>query len=77
MGVGDLYDLQQEGGWEDLSVPQRFYVDVEAPRPGRSSVMDRWEVERRKRERGRPIQAVGPVQAIQAVGLAKSGRRRR
>jgi integrase/recombinase XerD len=74
MGVGDLYDLQQEGGWEDLSIPQRFYIEVDEPREGRVSVMDRWELERRKRERGRPIQAVAPVQVVQAVGLGKSGR---
>ena len=61
-GVGDLYDLQMEGGWEDLSVPQRFYVDVDGPRAGRASVMDRWELERRKRER--QIQVVEPVQGV-------------
>ncbi len=33
-GVSDLFDLQQEGGWEDLEVPQRFYVDVDGARPG-------------------------------------------
>ena len=36
-GVGDLFDLQLEGGWEDLNVPQRFYVDVEAAKAGRTS----------------------------------------
>jgi hypothetical protein len=62
-GGGDLYDLQQEGGWEDLSVPQRFYVDVDGHKAGRASVMDRWELESRKRERGanlRPVQVRGP-----------------
>jgi len=53
MGVGDLYDLQREGGWEDLETPQRFYVDTQSDSPGRSSVLDRWELERRKRQRGR------------------------
>lgn len=85
-GVGDLYDLQLEGGWEDLEVPQRFYVDVERPRAERASVMDRWETDRRKRERGerapRPLQAApkapgqvrAPVQASQ-VREQRPGRR--
>lgn len=56
LGVGDLYDLQRMGGWEDLEVPQRFYVDTEADTAQRPSVLDLWETQRRKRQRGRPIQ---------------------
>lgn len=80
MGVGDLYDLQLEGGWEDLSVPQRFYVEVGRAAPDHPSVMDRWEVERKKSQRGRPgrsIQVVEPVQGIQAGGLSKTSRPKR
>jgi integrase/recombinase XerD len=56
LGVGDLYDLQRMGGWADLEVPQRFYVDTEADASQRASVLDLWETQRRKRQRGRPIQ---------------------
>lgn len=63
MGVGDLYDLQQEGGWEDLEVPQRFYVDLNGDRPGRPSVMDRWETQQRKQSRAIQVREV--VQGIQ------------
>jgi integrase len=52
-GTGDLFELQQLGGWEDLDVPQRFYVDVGPPQAGQPSVMDRWTVERKKTTRGR------------------------
>jgi integrase len=45
MGVGDLFDLQQEGGWEDPEVPQRFYVAMDPvpdqPPVGARSVGDR------------------------------------
>ncbi|MPZ14117.1 MAG: tyrosine-type recombinase/integrase [Chloroflexi bacterium] len=41
LGVGDLYDLPREGGWEDLEVPQRFYLDVEETDGRGASVMDR------------------------------------
>ncbi len=74
---GDLDLLQLEGGWEDLSVPQRFYVDVEVARAGRPSVMDRWDLERRKRERGQPAAPAGarsPVQAVQVRELRKTSR---
>jgi integrase/recombinase XerD len=82
MGVGDLYDLQREGGWEDLEVPQRFYVDLEDSGRERASVMDLWETERRKRERVlnrpvqvvAPIQKVGPVQGVQVVEPPKMRR---
>ena len=78
-GVGDLFDLQLEGGWEDLTVPQRFYVDVEAAKAGRASVMDRWELERRKRERGPSPAAAGvrnPVQGVQVRELRKTSHAR-
>lgn len=74
MGAGDLYELQRLGGWEDLSVPQRFYVDTEGDAPGRASVLDLWEFQRRKRERGRPVQVVGPVQVVQVVESPKNRR---
>ena len=62
-GVGDLFDLQVEGGWEDLSVPQRFYVDVDPRRPGRPSMLDRWEQSRRKEQRRQdsPVQLRMPL----------------
>lgn len=62
-GVGDLFDLQVEGGWEDLSVPQRFYVDVDPQRPGRPSMLDRWEQTRRKEQRRQnsPVQVRTPL----------------
>ena len=43
-GVGDLFDLQQEGGWEDLEVPAALLRRRRLPN-GRTapSVMDRWE----------------------------------
>jgi site-specific recombinase XerD len=81
MGIGDLYDLQREGGWEDLEVPRRFYVEV-GPAKNPASVLDRWEVAQRKRQRGRPvqevtpIQQVEPVQGVQAVGPEKRARDR-
>jgi hypothetical protein len=62
---------------EDLEAPQRFYVDVEAGERERTSVMDRWEVERRKRDRPRPVQAVGPVQGVQVVEMQKIVRSRK
>ncbi len=74
MGIGDLYDLQREGGWEDLSVPQRFYVDVDDRGERRASVLDSWETTARKRERARPVQGVAPVQVVQ-VGELEIGRR--
>ena len=52
-GVGNLFELQQERGWEDLEVPQRFYVEVGTPKADRSSVMDRLELARKKDVRGR------------------------
>jgi integrase len=76
-GVGDLFDLQLEGGWEDLSVRQRFYVDVEVAKAGRASVMDRWELERRKRGRApspAPTSVKKPVQAVQAREPQKTSR---
>ena len=76
-GVGDLFDLQQEGGWEDLEVPQRFYVEVGTPKADRASVMDRLELARKKDVRGRKsatIQVVAPVQGIQEVENPKNGR---
>lgn len=68
--VGDLFSLQQEGGWEDLEVPQRFYVDTSLPRENRASVMDHLELEQRKDNRTRrkaPIQMVEAVQQVQVV----------
>jgi hypothetical protein len=73
-GRGNPTDLQQEGGWEDLSIPQRFYIDLGDGRQNRGSVLDRWEVEQRKRDRGRPTQVRGSVQAIQARGPYKTSR---
>jgi hypothetical protein len=58
-------------------VPQRFHVDVGGSKEGRASVMDRWELERRKRERGqpgRPIQARGQIQGVQVREPRKSSR---
>jgi hypothetical protein len=69
-GVDDLFDLQQDAGWEDLEVPQRFCVEVGRPRADHPSVMDQLALERRKVGRGRrdpSIQAVGPVRGIQGV----------
>jgi len=71
LGVGDLYDLQQEGGWEDLSVPLRFYVDVGRPAAGRTSVLDLWEQSRVKGKRGQNLKA---VQGIQVRGLPMKSR---
>jgi hypothetical protein len=48
-GTGDLFELQQLAGWEDLDVPRRFYVDVGPPQAGQTSVRDRWTVERKRR----------------------------
>ena len=76
-GVGDLFGLQQEGGWEDLEVPQRFYVEVGGPKANRASVMDRLELERKKDVRGRKpanIQVVAPVQGVQVVESSKNSR---
>ena len=76
-GVGDLFDLQQEGGWEYLEVPQRFYVEVATPTPDRASVMDRLELARKKDARGpKPanIQVVTPVQGLQAIETSKNSR---
>jgi integrase len=75
MGVGDLYDLQREGGWEDLSVPQRFYVDVTDGTERKVSVMDRWETAARKRDRSHPVQVVNPVQEVQVVVDASGSRK--
>ena len=47
LGVGDPYDLQRERGWEDLETPHRFYVNSERDKPGRPSVLDSWEFQRR------------------------------
>ena len=68
--VGDLFSLQQEGGWEDLEVPQRFYVDTSLPRENRASVMDHLALEQRKdalTRRKAPIQMVEAVQQVQVV----------
>jgi integrase len=76
-GVGDRFDLQQGGGWEDLEVPQRFYVEVGTPKADRASVMDRLELERKKDARGRKsatIQVVAPVQGSQVVESSKNSR---
>jgi hypothetical protein len=74
MEVGDLYDLQREGGWEDLEVPQRFYVDVDDRGERKASVMDRWELDARKRGRSKPVK-VGrpPVQEVTPVQMAQVG----
>jgi integrase len=72
LGVGDLYDLQQAGGWEDLDVPQRFYVSVDTAEPARASVMDRWTTAHRKNERARSVQVRGSVQGIQAREVRES-----
>jgi len=42
--------------------------------PGKASVLDLWEFQRRKRERGRPSQVVGPVKVVQAVENRKNRR---
>jgi integrase len=47
-GVGDPFDLRQAGGWDDLEVPQRFYVEVGTPKAVRASVMDRLELARKR-----------------------------
>jgi hypothetical protein len=73
--VGDLFSLQQEGGWEDLEVPQRFYVDTSLPRENRASVMDHLELEQRKDARTRrkaPIQVVAPVQGFRKPKIPKT-----
>ena len=78
--MGDLYDLQQKGGWEDLSILQRIYVEMEQPKGGRPSVMDRWEQGNRKATRGgsgRMVQVVAQPAPIQVGGLGKRAPQKR
>ncbi len=77
LGAGDLLDLQREGGWEDLEVPQRFYIDASEMPKGRVSVMDRWEQKQRKEARaeaGRTRHNREVTPPIQVREVAKTSR---